>query len=471
MTDAVMIQSLTPEKIRAFADQLQGRLIQPGEVDYDTARLVWNGMIDKYPALIAQPINVDDVVASVNFARTNAVPVSIRGGGHNVAGSAIRANGLVIDLSAMKHIEVDPKARTVKAQAGATLGDLDAATQQFGLAVPSGVVSETGIAGLTLGGGFGWLRNKYGLTIDNLIGAEMVTADGQVVYTSETENPELLWGLRGGGGELGVVTRFEYRAHPVGPEVMFAFVFYTYDDLAEAKRLINAYYNYAETAPDEVSSLSFLGTIPSGHSFPEDAWGKPFYAIAAIYSDDAADGQRVLQPLRELATPVVDFSEIMPFVEVQKVLDEDYPKHELRYYWKSAYLREMNDVVIDRMLDLWQANPSPLSTIDFWYHGGAMNRVAPDATAYGDRSTKVMLGIESNWSDPADDAANIAWNREFVGGLRDFTTGKQYINFPGFYEEGEAMYEQTFTENYQRLAALKRQYDPQGMFSMSYNHS
>jgi FAD/FMN-containing dehydrogenase len=296
---------------------LQGELIRPGDATYDEARAVWNGMIDRYPALIARCANVADVVASVNFARQNGLVLAVRGGGHNAAGHATCDDGLVIDLSPLKQVSVDPARQIVRAGGGATIADLDAITQQYGLVVPMGVVSQTGIAGLTLGGGFGWLRNKYGLSCDNLIAAEVVTAEGRVIRASETENRDLLWGLRGGGGNFGIVTTFEYRAYPLGPEVAFTFIAYSGEG-EQMKKSIEYYRDYVSAAPDEVGVLWACGMAPHGHPvFPVEAHGRPFVLFGAMYAGPAAEGQRVMQPLREFGQPVLDFSGVMPYVQAQ----------------------------------------------------------------------------------------------------------------------------------------------------------
>src|ERR687890_981472 len=283
--------------VERFGSRLRGKLLSPGDAGYEEARLIWNGLIDKRPALIARCAGVADVIDSVNFARENDLLVAVRGGGHNVAGNAVADGGLVIDLSPMKGIRVDPERRTARAEGGATLGDIDRETQVFGLATPLGVVSETGIAGLTLGGGIGWLRRKYGLSSDNLVSVDLVTADGRFLTASEEENEDLLWGIRGGGGNFGVVTSFEYRLHPVGPEVMCSFVFYPGD---RTKEVLRSAVEYVAEAPDEVSPVGVLGRVPPGEIFPERWHGEPFVAFLAMYVGDVEEGEWVLRPLREL---------------------------------------------------------------------------------------------------------------------------------------------------------------------------
>jgi FAD/FMN-containing dehydrogenase len=445
--------------------RMRGELIQPGDESYDEARKIWNGMIDKKPALIARCASVADVVASVNFARENGILLAVRGGGHNVAGTAIADGGLVVDLSPMKGVRVDSERHTVRAEGGVTIGELDEETQKFGLATPMGVVSETGIAGLTLGGGLGWLRRKYGLSSDNLVSVDIVTADGRYLTASETENPDLFWGIRGGGGNFGVVTSFEYRLYPIGPEVMFCFVLYPGD---RAKEVLRFCEEYVAQAPDEVSPLGVLGRVPQDEIFPEEWHGKPYAAILAMYSGSVEEGEQILKPLRDLGDPIVDLSEPMPYVEVQKVLDEDYPEGG-RYYWKSVNVNGLGDDEIEHLMVHAETAPSDHSTIDVWYQGGAMNQVGSEETAFGDRSAPYLIGVEGNWGEPHEDEANVAWVRECVADMQQFSDGGMYLNFPGFLEEGQEMMRDAYGENYERLVALKNEYDPTNFFHMNQN--
>jgi FAD/FMN-containing dehydrogenase len=445
--------------------RMRGELIQPGDESYDEARKIWNGMIDKKPALIARCASVADVVASVNFARENGILLAVRGGGHNVAGTAIADGGLVVDLSPMKGVRVDSERHTVRAEGGVTIGELDEETQKFGLATPMGVVSETGIAGLTLGGGLGWLRRKYGLSSDNLVSVDIVTADGRYLTASETENPDLFWGIRGGGGNFGVVTSFEYRLYPIGPEVMFCFVLYPGD---RAKEVLRFCEEYVAQAPDEVSPLGVLGRVPHDEIFPEEWHGKPYAAILAMYSGSVEEGEQILKPLRDLGDPIADLSEPMHYVEVQKVLDEDYPEGG-RYYWKSVNVNGLGDEEIEHLMAHAETAPSDHSTIDVWYQGGAMNQVGSEETAFGDRSAPYLIGVEGNWEEPHEDEANVAWVRECVADMQRFSDGGMYLNFPGFLEEGQEMMRDAYGENYERLVALKNEYDPTNFFRMNQN--
>jgi FAD/FMN-containing dehydrogenase len=460
-------QTVDGSAVAAFASQLRGELILPGDAAYDSARQVWNGMIDRRPALIARCVSTEDVIAAVNFARTHDLLVAVRGGGHQVAGHGTCNGGLVIDLSPMKAISVDPDARTARAQGGVIWGELDRATQAYGLATPGGAVSDTGIAGLTLGGGLGWLRNKYGLSCDNLLSVEVVTADGRLLEASATENSDLFWGIRGGGGNFGIVTSFEYQLHPVGPEVMFAFVLYHGDRAKDALRFCR---EYTSTMPDEVSLLTVLGVVPPGsEAFPEEIHGTPFILLAACYAGPAEEGERILQPLRQFDTPLVDFSDRMPYVQVQTIFDEDYPAHKLRYYWKSIQLPELSDEMIDQIVDHARRQPSLLSTTDLWHNAGAIRRIGEDETAYSGRQIPFLLNVEANWQDPQDDEANLAWVRNFIETMRPFSDGGTYLNFSGFQEEGETMMKASYGAKYGRLAALKRKYDPQNLFSLNPN--
>jgi FAD/FMN-containing dehydrogenase len=451
--------------VEAFGARLRGELVRPGDAGYEEVRKVWNGMIDRRPALIARAASVADVINSVTFARENDLLLAVRGGGHNVAGTGTVEGGLLIDLSRMKGIKVDPERRTAHVEPGVTIGELDKKTQAFGLATPMGVVSETGVAGLTLGGGIGWLRRKHGLSSDNLISVDVVTADGRFVSASAEENEDLFWGIRGGGGNFGIVTCFEYRLHPVGPAVMFDFVFYPGDRTREVLGFLN---EYMAQAPDEVSPLAFLGRVPHDEMFPEEWHGEQFVAIAAMYAGSVEEGERVLGPLRELGVPIADFSGPIPYVEAQKILDEDYPDGG-RYYWKSQNVNGLGEEEIERLIAHAEVAPSDHSTIDVWYQGGAMGRVGASETAFGDRGAPILLGIEANWEEPADDEANVAWARECVADMRRFSGGGAYLNFPGFMEEGQSLMRDAYGENYERLAALKDEHDPANLFRLNQN--
>jgi FAD/FMN-containing dehydrogenase len=464
----ITLPALSAGHIQAFAEHIQGEVIRPGDAAYHAARKVWNGMIDRYPALIVRCAAVSDVVAAVNVAREHSLPLAVRGGGHNVAGHGTCNEGLVIDMAPLNSVEVDPINRVAHVGGGATWGIVDAATQKYGLATPGGVFADTGVAGLTLGGGYGWLRNSFGLSCDNLIGAEVVLASGEVIQVSANEHPELLWGLRGGGGNFGVVTRFSFQLHPVGPEVMFVFVFH--DASGEhMEDAIRFYRDFTATAPEAVNTLMACGVIPPDpHVFPEAIHGRPMAVFGALYVGDPAEGERILQPLRDFGTPLMDASGIMPYVEAQKMFDHDYPNGR-RYYWKSLNLSRLDDEVIAKIAHHAGKQQSPFSTIDIWHIGGAVRRYGAEHAAYNGRDVAFLLSPEANWDDPADDEANIGWLRTFLADMAPYSDGGRYLNFAGFGEEGAAGVKQAFGPQYARLAALKAQYDSTNLFRLNNN--
>ncbi|MGE5689565.1 MAG: FAD-binding oxidoreductase [Pseudomonadota bacterium] len=457
--------ALDDVRVSRLASRLTGRVVRAGDPTADAVRRVWNGMIDRTPALVVQCAGVADVVETVRFAGEHELPVAVRGGGHGVAGHAVADGALVVDLGAMRSVEVDPDRRRVRADGGCRLEDVDRATQAHGLATPLGVVSQTGIAGLTLSGGMGWLRRAHGLSCDNLVAADVVTADGTVVRASEDDNPDLLWALRGGGGNFGVVTAFEYRLHPVGPDVAVTFVLYPGEHAVELMDAVGA---WLAEAPEAVSPLCVLGRVPHADAFPPELHGRPYLAVVGLHPGDPADGEAVQRPLRELGTPLVDLSATMPYTQAQTLLDEDYPDGG-RYYWKSLELPELRPDVARRLVEHAAAAPSDHSTIDVWYGGGAMARVAPDATAFGSRPP-ILLGYEANFDDAADAAANVGWARGSVAELQPFSSGGAYLNFPGFFEEGDALLRASFGDaNYERLVGLKSRYDPRNAFRFNGN--
>ncbi|MBX2998059.1 MAG: FAD-binding oxidoreductase [Caldilineaceae bacterium] len=455
------------EAIQTLAAQLQGELIRPEDEAYDLARRVWNGMIDRYPALIVRCATPQDVMAALAFARRYDLPLAVRGGGHNVAGHGTCEDGLVIDLSPMNMVDVDVTARTVRAGGGATWGMVDAATQPYGLATPGGVVSDTGIAGLTLGGGLGWLRNKHGLSCDNLLAAEVVTADGRLLHASESDNPDLFWAIRGGGGNFGIVTTFTYQLHPVGPEVWMTAVFH---DGVDMEGVLRYFRDYCESASDEESLLAVCGVFPSGaEHFPQAVWGRPFVLLAGLYSGDPEEGRQVMQPLRDFAEPLLDASDVMSYQMVQTFFDADYPKYKLRYYWKSLNLTRMDDEVIALIADHATQQPSLLNTTDIWHIGGAVRRVAEEDTAFHGRHVSFLLNAEANWEDAADDDVNMAWVREMLAATQPFSDGSRYLNFAGLQEEGDQMMVNAFAGKYAKLAQIKQKYDPDNTFRLNQN--
>ena len=448
---------------------IEGTAIRPGDAAYEEARGVWNGMIDRRPAEVIRCGTAGAVAAAIASARARDLPLAVRGGGHNVAGYGTVDGGVVIDLGPQRRVVVDAGAGRVEVGGGARLADLDAATQKYGLVVPTGVVSDTGVAGLTLGGGMGWLRGRWGLTCDNLTGAEVVLADGRIVWTDERERPDLLWALRGGGGNFGVVTRLRFRAHPLGPEVAFTFVFHDGRGrgMAEAVRRFR---DFCGDTPDEISPLLALGRVPPGaDGFPAALEGTPFALIGAMYAGPAEEGEAALAPLRTFAEPLADFSGRMPYVEAQRVFDEDYPARELRYYWKSTNLPKLGDGLIDVIVGHAKDPPSPLSTTDLWHVGGAVSRAAGDSAAYAGRDAAFLLNPEANWRDPSRDEANIGWARGLLAAVADHADDRMYLNFPGLEQGGSEAMRRTYGSRYERLVEIKRRYDPENVFRHNQN--
>ncbi len=462
------VQATLDEKaIRVFETEFKGNLILPDDELYKQERLVWNGMIDKRPAIIAGCVDDHDVINAINFARRHNLLLAVRGGGHNVAGLGTCDGGLVIDLSGLNEVVVDPDQRIATVSGGATWADVDRATQAFGLVTPGGVVSDTGVGGLTLGGGYGHLRNKYGLSCDNLIAADVVTADGKQVRASNSEKPELLWGLRGGGGNFGVVTRFEFKLYPLGPEVFMCLVFHPADNPETAVRFFR---QFSQAAPDEVSALLFRGIIPEGtEDFPPEVHNQPFVAFMAVYAGDPEEGERILEPLRKFDDTLVDFSGKTSYKNVQSILDEDYPAHEMRYYWKSLNLQNLPDEAIGVFAEHASRQPSDYSTSDLWHVGKGIRRYGSEHGAFNGRHAAYLLNPEANWFNEEDDQANIEWVRSFLEAMKPFSAGGLYLNFAGFQEEGEALMKSAYSNHYKQLAALKKEYDPNNLFRLNHN--
>jgi FAD/FMN-containing dehydrogenase len=453
------------EAIQGFVEGVRGRVLRSGDPGYDDARAIWNGLIDRRPALIVQCTGAADVVDAVNFAREQNLLLSVKGGAHNVAGNAVNDGGLVIDLSQMNGVHVDPTTETVRAQGGALWGDCDRETQLFGLAVPGGVVSTTGIAGLTLHGGVGHLRRKHGLSIDNLLSVDIVTADGQLRRASATENEDLFWAVRGAGSNFGVVTSFEFQAHPVGPMVMVGAVFYPLED---GRTLLAAWRDYMAAAPEELSSIAFFWNVPAHEPFPPEHHGKPVLIVAAVYSGSLEEGEPVVQPLRELAEPVIDLSGPWPWLGLQSGFDALFPKGDFRY-WKSRAFAELSTDAIDEIADWAGRRPTPITDITIWHHGGAMSRIGETETAYAGRDAPFLVTGEVSWTDPEQSDEAIEWGREFWAAMGRHSTGGIYLNFPGLGEEKEALVRAGYGVNYDRLAALKAKYDPANLFRMNLN--
>jgi FAD/FMN-containing dehydrogenase len=450
----------------ALRSQLHGELLEPGSPAYDAARIVWNGIIDRRPAAIARCRNAADVMTCLNAARDNRVLVAVRAGGHNVAGYAVCDGGLMLDLSLMNAVRLDPQLDRAYVEGGATWGDVDAATTPFGRATPGGLISATGVAGLTLSGGIGWLRGTHGLCVDNLLAADVVTADGRLIRASDEENRDLFWALRGGGGNFGVVVNFEFRLRPIAPKLMFRAPAYPEE---RAKEVLCGWRDFMATAPDEVSGLAEFSTIPRDPAYPEFAWGRRVLSLATVYDGPADDGERATEPLLKLGDPLLDFSDRMDYRTLQKLYDGLFPKGRDRCYWKSTYLARLDDEVIGDIAAGVAKRPSEMTYASVWKFGGAVQRVAADATAFGDRSMPYMLSIDGVWSRPADDAANIAWVRNFWRGMQRHSTGRLYLNFPGHGEDENLVLDAFGVQAYARLQEIKRKYDPTNLFRMNQN--
>ena len=454
------VQALRIEELKAG---FQGEILLPSDGAYGSARKIWNAMIDKRPAVIARCATTSDVVRGVNFARDNGLALAVRGGGHNIAGHALCDDGLVLDLSQMKAATVDPAGRRVTIEGGATLADLDAATQAHGLATPVGINSTTGIGGLTLGGGFGWLSRKYGLTVDNLEAAEVVTAAGAVVRASAAERPDLFWALRGGGGNFGVVTRFTFRLHPVGPHVLSGLIVYP---LAEAKAVLQQYRAFAAQAPEELAVWSVLRQAPPLPFLPARVHGTGIIALALLYAGDPRQGEPLIAPLRTFGTSLGEHVGVQPYVAWQQAFDPLLTAG-ARNYWKSHNFTTLQDGLFDVVAGYVEQLPSPQCEIFFGALGGATARPVPDSAAYPHRDAKFVMNFHGRWEDPADDKRCIGWARDFFNATAPFASGGVYVNFLSS-DEGDRV-RSAYGSNYDRLAQVKRKYDPNNLFRMNQN--
>ena len=422
-------------------------------------------MIDKRPAAIARCADAEDVATAVRFATEHGLPLAVRGGGHNVAGTAVVDDGLVIDLSAMRAVRLDATGRTVHVQGGATWADVDDVTAPLGLATPGGVVSETGVAGLALSGGVSHQRRRDGMTVDNLVSADVVLADGRRVRASADEHADLHWALRGGGGNFGVVTSFELRLHELGPEVFGLNVAYPLEDAA---RVLAGWRDAVAGAPDELSTAGLIWSLPVVDELPEPLRGLPYVGVAGMWAGDPAEGERATRRLRELATPLLDMSGPVGYLDFQRSLDPFFPAGPRRH-WKALYLDGLSDAAVDLTVDWSERRPSPDTLVIIRHCGGAIARVGAGETAFGDRSSEWMLSVDSTWHDPADDAANVAYTRGFWDAATSFSDGKTYFNFPGLLEEGDAAVRSSYGANHARLARVKAAYDPENWFRLNQN--
>jgi FAD/FMN-containing dehydrogenase len=456
--------AMTNEAIGAFQKSLRGRLIQTGDADYDTARALYNGMIDKRPRLIAQVADVADVITAVNFAREQGLLLAIRGGGHNGPGLGSCDGGLCTDLSHLKGVRVDPSNRTVRVEAGCTSGDVDHATHPFGLAVPFGIVSTTGVAGLTLGGGTGYLTRKYGLTIDNLLEADVVLADGRFVTASTREHPELFWALRGGGGNFGIVTSFLFQAHPV--DVVYAGPIFW--EATHARTVMRAYRDFLPHAPEELGAFVGLKTVPSTDPFPKDYWGRRACAVISSFNGPAAEGERAMAPLiAATPPPIFNWMGAMPFPAIQSLFDGFFPKG-LQWYWKGDFVRTLSDEAIDAHIAEAAKAPSELSLMHLYPIDGAVRRVKRDASAWSARDatwSMVIAGIDAR---PAQADALKSWGRSYWKAVHPFNLEGAYVNFM-MDDEADGRVQATYGDNYDRLRKVKRMYDPGNLFRVNQN--
>lgn len=464
--NAPVLSALQDEAIDTLRQGLRGALLRAGDAGYDEARRVNNALIDRHPALIVRCTGPADVAAAVTFARDNNLLLSVRGGGHNVAGSAIADGGLVIDLSLLRNVRVDPVACTVRAGGGATWADVDRETQLFGLATPGGAISTTGIGGLTLGGGLGWLRRKHGACCDNLVSVDIVTADGRLRTASADENADLFWAIRGGGGNFGVVTSMEFRLHPIGPMVAMSAPIYPFE---EAGRVVRAWREFMATAPEEVSSQAIFWSMPPLPFVPAEDHGRPVLIIGAAYAGPADEGERVLRPLRELATPLADLSASMPYTSLQTSFDPFFPYGQLRYYWKSLHVDPLSDETIDAIIERVASRPTTQTLVPIWHLGGAMHRGGLEETAFAGRPAAYMLSLDTTWTDPADDERCIAWTRRIWSEMHAYSSGGLYLNFGGFGEEKDELVRAAFGPTYERLVEVKNTYDPTNLFRVNQN--
>jgi FAD/FMN-containing dehydrogenase len=456
--------TLQEDTIQKFKESLRGELLLSDDTGYDDARSIWNAMIDRRPALIARCLGVADVVTCVNFARERGLLLSIKGGGHNISGLAVCDGGLMIDMSRMRGVWVDPTTRTARAQAGCLLGDVDRETQLHGLATVLGFIANTGIAGLTLGGGFGYLTRQFGWTSDNLLSMEVVTADGRVVQASEKENRDLFWGLCGGGGNFGVVTGFEYKLHPLGPEVFAGAIAWRAEYAGEVLDMLR---NLMEQAPPELVCVAGLRIAPPAPWLSKDVHGKPIVALFVCHTGRLTDGEKLVAPIKAFGTPVGDIVQPRPYVSQQSLLDATQPKGR-RYYWKSEYLPNLKPELLAKTISHAEAIASPHSAILLFPLDGALNRLPEDHSSAGNRGTAWVLNIAASWDKAENDKTNIEWARAAWRDMRSFSTGGTYVNFLTE-EEGDERIHAAYGNNYERLVEIKTKWDPANLFRINKN--
>jgi FAD/FMN-containing dehydrogenase len=447
--------AITEEQVEELRKKVRGPIVMPGDPDFDEVRKVWNGMIDRRPPIIIRCQGNADVIEAINFAKANDLPASIRGGGHSAAGSAVHDDAVMIDLSLMNGVHVDPKNRTARVQGGAKWGDFDRETQVYGLASTGGVVSTTGVGGLTLGGGIGWLMGKHGLSVDNLISADVVLASGEVVTASETENPDLYWGLRGGSGNFGVVTSFEFRLHPVGPMITGGLAAWP---ISQARECLDFYADFSSKASDELGSFMGFTGAPDGS-------GNLITIFLGCHSGSLEAGEAELKPVKEFGPPILDAIGPMPYTAMQSMLDNPLTT---QVYWKATFLKEFGEDVREVIAQSARNLPTPLSMLLLEHFHGAMSKVPPDATAFADRHAIFNVAVVGTTLDPAENDKCRTWARQVIEDLKPFSTGGVYVNYLGVGDD-QSRVPEAFGGNYQRLQEIKQKYDPENLFRANQN--
>jgi len=457
------MKTLSEGAVNNLKKSVRGPVIQPKDSNYDEVRRIWNGMIDRHPALIVQCLEARDVAPAIRFAREQNLEISVRGAGHNIAGNALTEGGLMIDFSKMKKVRVDPQNKRAFVQPGATLNDVDATTQAYGLATPLGINSTTGVAGLTLGGGFGWLTRQYGFTIDNLISAKVVTADGQHLTASNKENKDLFWAIRGGGGNFGIITEFEFALHEVGPEIYGGLLVFP---LEQARHVMEQYREFVRSAPLESTTLAILRQAPPLPFLPEDVHGKEVIVLATFYNGDVEKGDDLANYLRKFGKPVGEHLGVQPYVQWQQAFDPLLTPG-ARNYWKSHNLTRLSDGLITSTLEYAKKMPSPHCEILFGYIAGVFNKIATDAMAFAHRDTQYIMNVHGRWEDPKQDNQCITWSRNLFEASKPFASAGVYVNFMTEDEVDRVI--SAYGSNYERLVQLKQKYDPDNLFHLNQN--
>jgi len=455
--------TLSNEKISGLKNTIKGRVLTSNDIDYDETRRIWNAMIDRRPAVIVQPADAGDVAPAIQFARDNALEIAVRGAGHNIAGNAVCDGGVMIDFSQMRGVTVDAGTKRATVAPGATLGDLDKATQQHGLATPVGINSTTGVAGLTLGGGFGWLTRKYGMTVDNLISADVVTADGKKLRSSEQDNADLFWALRGGGGNFGVVAQFEFALHAVGPEIFAGLIVFPF---AQAKQVLTRYRQFADAAPEDLSVWVVLRQAPPLPFLPQNVHGKEVVVLPIFYAGAVAEGPKAVEPLRAFGDVLGEHMGAQPYAEWQQAFDPLLAPG-ARNYWKSHNFTVLSDGALDAAIQYVGKLPTSQCEIFIGHVAGAANRVAPGAMAYGHRDAKFVLNVHARWDEAKDDQKCIAWARDFFNASAPYASAGAYVNFMTAEEADRVA--AAYGANYNRLVEIKKRYDPENIFRLNQN--